>query len=432
MKRRAAILAAVALLVTPWRSVAQQPRELTLAELEERALARNPTLRQAESNIDASKGRAKQAGLLPNPTVGYTGDEINRGQIFRGGEHGVFVEQVIPLGGKRALSRQVFEREATQAEALVETQRARVLNDVRMLYYRALGAQRRVEVRQRLAALSAEAVGVSAQLFNTGAADRPDVLESEIEARRSQLSLETARNARARVWRQLAAVVGDMALTPQTLDGDIDAAVPEIEREAVVSEILARSPEIRAARLAVERQETALKRAQRASTPDLVLRGGSHYNRALLEANGLPVGWAASAGIGVVVPLFNRNQGGIAEAQAEVTRAQQEVQRLELMIRSRAADAFDEYLTSLRSAEAYRSEVLPRAQQSYQLYLARYHEMGAAYPQVLIAQRTLFQATDQYVDAAEAAWIAALQLQGQLLTGGLDATPRTREDSRER
>lgn len=401
---------------------------LTLADLEARALASNPTLEQAASEVDAARGRARQAGMLPNPTIGYTGDEISRGPIIRGGEHGFFVEQTIPLGGKLGLSRQIFEREATEAEALGAAQRLRVLTDVRMRYYEALAAQRRVEVREHLAALAAEAVGTSRQLFNTGAADRPDVMESEIEARRAQLSLESAQNDRYRVWRRLASVVGDVALTPQPLDGTIDAPIPELDRDATIQQVLTGSPELEAARLAVERAQAALKRARREPTPDLVLRGGPRYNRELLEANGQPVGWEASVDVGLVVPLFNRNQGAIAEARAEVGRAEQEVARLELELRSRAADAFDQYLTALRSAEAYRTDVLPRAEESYRLYLARYRQMGAAYPQVLIAQRTWFEATDQYVDSAEHAWTAALELQGLLLTGGLDpaASPEGR------
>jgi len=53
--------------------------------------------------------------------------------------------------------------------------------------------------------------------------------------------------------------------------------------------------------------------------------------------------------------------------------------------------------------------------------------MAAAYPQVLVAQRTLFQVTDEYIQAAETAWMASLQLQGRLLEGGLDAPTRVGE-----
>ena len=409
----------------PYRAAAQAlpsaPASLTLEELERRALDNNPTLAQARAAVDASRGRAKQAGLLPNPTIGYSGDEISSGPVIRGGEHGFFVEQTIPLGGKLGLSRTVFQREVTQAEQITEAQRMRVVNTVRTLYYEALAAQQRVDVRQRLAQLATEAVDVSEQLFNTGAADRPDVLQSEVEAQQEQLALTAARNDLYRTWRRLASVVGDPTLEPAPLDGSIEAKVPELNREAIVSTVLEQSPQIRAARAAVERAEAALTRAKREPIPDLVLRGGPRYNRELLEANGRPVGWEAGVDVGLTIPLFNRNQGAIAAAAADLTRAQREIGRLELSLRSRAADVFDAYLTALRTSDSYRDQILPRAEEAYTLYLARYREMAAAYPQVLIAQRTVFQANEQYVNAAENAWRAAVELEGLLLVGGLDA-----------
>ena len=400
---------------------------LGLAELERMALENNPTLPQAVSDIEAAKGRAKQAGLLPNPTIGYTGTEISRGPVIRGGEHGVFAEQTIPLGGKMGLSREIFNREATQAEAFRDVQRQRILTDVRILYYAALAAERRVAVRQNLAALGAEAVTVTRQLFNTGAADRPDVLTAEIEARQLQVALETAQNDRYRVWHRLAALVGDTSLTPRPLDGSIDAPIPELQRDAIIQEILAQSPELNATRVAIERSQAALSRARREPVPDLILRASGQYNRELLESNGRPVGWEAGVDVGFTIPLFNRNQGAIAESRAELGRNQKELRRVELTLQARAADVFDEYLTNLRNAETYKTEIVPRAEESYRLYLARYREMAAAYRQVLVAQRTLFQVTDEYIQAAEAAWTASLQLQGRLLEGGLDQPMRVGE-----
>ena len=395
---------------------------LTLAQLEEMALANSPVLAQSTADIEAARGRARQAGLLPNPTIGYSADEVSGGPVIRGGQQGFFIDQTFPLWGKLRLGRQVFEREATQFEAVRESERQRLLNDVRMLYYDALAADRRVEVQDRLANLAADALGTTRQLFNTGAADQPDVLESEVEVREAQLSAESSRNDRSRIWRRLAATVGNAALTPRPLDGSIDAKVPELDRDTLLAQVLEHSPEVVAARAAVARAEAEVSRTRRETAPDLVVRGGPRYNRELLNENGQPIGWQATFEVGLVVPLFNRNQGTIAAAGAELTRAQKELTRLDLALRARAADAFDGYLTSLRRAEVYRTDVIPRAERSYQLYLGRYREMGAAYPQVLVAQRTFFRVSNMYIDAAVEAWRRALELQGFLLTGSLERT----------
>jgi cobalt-zinc-cadmium efflux system outer membrane protein len=72
-------------------------------------------------------------------------------------------------------------------------------------------------------------------------------------------------------------------------------------------------------------------------------------------------------------------------------------------------------------ASRYQREVLPRAQKAYELYLAKFRQMGAAYPQALIAQRTLFQLRAEYISSLVELWQNVTQLRGMLLAGGLDA-----------
>jgi outer membrane protein, heavy metal efflux system len=394
---------------------------ITLDELEQLAFQNNPTATGADAGIDAARGRTRQAGAWPNPVIGYSGEEIKTGDLDRRGEHGFFVEQTIPLGGKLRLSRNVFEKTIQQAEAVRDLQRLRILSSVRQTYYTVLLTERRIDVQERLAALASEAVGVTAQLFNVGAADRPDYLAIEIESRRLQLQLNRSRNELVAVRAQLAALTGVRDVAARPLAGSIDAAIPELDRDQAMRTLTEQSPELRAARAALERTRALTARARRESYPDLFLRGGSAYNREHGEDTGRPIGWEGTLEAGVSVPLFNRNAGGIAASRADEARAQAEVTRLELVLQSRAASQFANYLTTLRASAAYRAEILPRAEEAYRLYLSRYREMAAAYPQVLVAQRTLFEMSNEYLENLNQAWHAALQLQGLLAGDGLDA-----------
>ena len=424
----------IVVMLVPGSALAQAgqataPAPLALEDLEQMALESNPTLRQAISGVTAAQGRARQAGTWFNPTIGYTGEEIKPGEIIQLGEHGVFFDQQIPLGGKLRLSKQVFEREAQQASSLVDLQRERVLAAVRTLFYEILTTERRVEVLDRLSQLASEAVGISAQLYNVGAADRPDVLDAEVEADRIQLELLAARNRRFALWRQLAVVVGNRALEPRPLAGDA-ASLPEIAREEALRDILNRSPQIHAARADVERTRAIVAREQRQPFPDLFVRAAPAYNRERLERapSGTlrPIGWELGGlEAGITVPLFNRNTGAVAAARAEQARAEAEVGRLELVTEARLSTVFEEYLTALRATEIYQTRVLPRATESYTLYLARYREMAAAYPQVLVAQRTLLQMTEQYFENLDKTWRTALRIRGFLLDeDGLGAPMR--------
>lgn len=420
--RRLAPALLFALVTFPRIAQASPEEPLTLAELEKAALEKNPTLAQATAQVEAARGRAKQAGLLPKPVVGYSAEEW----AFRGGtgrgKQGFFIEQAIPLGGRLSTSRSIFEKEGVEADASLDGQRLRVLNSVRSLYYEAVVAARRVHVRERLAQLTEEAVRVSGQLYNTGAADRPDVLESEIEARETRLALDAARNQQYHTWLSLATMIGQPDLKLHSLASEADAAPPELDRDAAVVALLRDSPQLRRARAQVERAVAIVDRADREKFPDLLLRAGADYDRERLEgAPGRRVGWEGSLQAGFSIPLFNRNQGNRAAARADLSRARAEVHRVELALRSRLSGVFEAYLTALRMVDEYGNEILPRAEQAYRLYLVKFQQMAAAYPQVLIAQRTLFQTSERYLSALEEAHVAAVQIQGLLLVDGLDA-----------
>jgi len=398
---------------------------LRLEDLEKMALERNPTLRQAEANIRAAAGIAKQAGLYPNPTVMAVGEEISGGPVIRGGEFGGGFSQRIVTSGKLGLSRRVAEQEQKEVEAEAEAQKYRVLNAVRSLYYQALGDQRLIEVRTELVKLARRAVVISKELANVGQADRPDLLAADIEAERIELELITAENGRQRTWRQLAAVVNNPSLRPVPLIGDLDN-LPKLGLDQALEKIYSESPELRAANVGITRAEFALKRAKVDKIPDVIVSGGVRYNRELLEltpgGNARPVGKEGFFDIGIEIPIFNRNQGGVAAARAELERSRHDVDRTKLALRARLAMAYKEYQDAVATADRYRLKMIPKAQQAYELYIGNFRQMAAAYPQALVAQRNLFQLQDDYVKALVNAWQRSVEIQGLLLSDGMELT----------
>ena len=393
---------------------------LTLEQLQEMALANNPTLAQANAGVRASAGRSRQAGLWPNPTIGYSGDEI-RGGSYGGGEQGAFIQQNVILGGKLGLDRKIFDAEGKQAAAEADEQRLRVENGVRIAFYQSLAMQAMVETRARLRDIAKDAAETTRQLFNVGQADEPDVLEADVEADQNDLAVITEQQEQQRAWSVLAAVVGKPDLALAHLQGDLEK-LPEVNAEQILQTILRDSPAVKIAQLGVTRAEAESTRAQHESVPDLFLRAGYAYSFEQLDAVMPPkaVGSEAFAEAGVNLPIFNRNQGNIAAADADRERAKLEVQRVGLVLRQMAAPIMQNYASSRAIADRYKSRTLPNARKAYELYLVKYHEGAAAYPQVLIAQRTLVQLETSYINTLENVWISAAALQGLLVTDGLD------------
>src|SRR2546425_1559720 len=410
---------------TPSQEQATTQSGLTLVELEQIALSNNPTLAQAASEIRAATARELQSGLYPNPTVGYQGEQI-RGGIQGGGEQGFFVSQDIVLGGKLGLNRRVLEQEKKQAEAEAEEQRLRVINGVRMFYYQALAAQEMVDLRRKLSKLAEDAVQTSHQLGNVGQADQPDVLQAEVEEEQAELAVVAAEQNQLRAWRALTATVGKPEMPLTHLAGNLED-LPEDSPDQWLQAIVQESPAVKIAELGVLKAETSLARAKREPIPDLQLRGGLQQNRELEATTNRAIGFQGFAEVGVQIPIFNRNQGNVQASRADVERAQREVQRVQLVLRERAAALLQNYMTSRSTVEKYRNRMIPRAQKAYELYLKSYGGMAAAYPQVLISQRTLFQLQTDYLAALENLWGNSIALKGFLLTDGLEAPSRAGE-----
>jgi cobalt-zinc-cadmium efflux system outer membrane protein len=397
---------------------ASEHKTITLEDLQQMAVQNNPTFGQSAANIQAAEGRKKQSGLYPNPTIGYQGEQI-RGGSFHGGEQGFFVQQDIVLGGKLGLNRQIFDQELKQAETESEEQKLRVTTNVRMSYIQALAAQQTLELRHNLSKLADDAVETSHQLANVGQADAPDVLESEVEAQQAQLAVVMAEKNEQRVWKALAAVVGNPRLPFMRLEGKLEDT-PPVNADELVEKIVNESPAVRIAELGVKRAEAALARAKRESVPDLQLRGGMQQNGELLP-NGRAAGLQGFADVGVRIPIFNRNQGNVAAAKADAERAKREVERVKLVLRERAASVVQNYAFAQAAVDRYKNEMIPRAQKAYEMYTKKYQAMAAAYPQVLIAQRTLMQLEVAYTTALETFATSSVSLQSYLLTDGLEA-----------
>jgi cobalt-zinc-cadmium efflux system outer membrane protein len=392
---------------------------LSLEMLLASARAHNPTLRAAQSAMAQSAGHAKQAGLLPNPVVGYQGDQI-RGGSYGGGEQGGFVEQSIPLGGKLGLRRDVYRQQQRTDALSLSVQQQRVEGDIESSFYAALALQQEIDTRKQLNAIAADAAQTARQLANVGQADAPDVLQSEVEQEQAALDTLTAQRRYIAAFHQLTAIAGQPDMPVTRLAGHLSgtpAQPPSLDT------ILAQSPAVQRADQALHVADAQLRSARREIIPDLTLRAGEQWNNELVRQNpNIPTGAQSFASASIDLPLWNRNQGNIAAAQAAVEQARAEAQRVRLALRHSAAPLVEQYTIAAAQSVRYQSDLLPRAQRAYDLYRDRYRQMAAAYPQVLVSERTLFELQLAYVRSLGELWQSAARLRHFAMDGAFDAS----------
>jgi cobalt-zinc-cadmium efflux system outer membrane protein len=388
---------------------------LALADFEQLALRSNPTLVQAAANVEAARGRAVQSGLYPNPTVGYQGDRI--GAAGTAGEmQGLFIDQTVVTAGKLRLNRAKFGQEVCQAEAQALAQQYRVLNGVGVRFYQLLAMQRQIDVQANLLAVADEAVNTTEQLVNVGAANKADLLQARIEARQERVAWTNARTQYTAAWQQFAAFLGDPGLPVAAVDGDLEkpGAVPDFD--GALAHLLEASPEMLVARAEVRRSEFGLKREQVERIPNVQVQVANGYDFETRND-------VTSVSIGVRLPVFDRNQGNIRTAQAQLAYSQADLGRVELSLRQRLVRAYARYRTASESAETYRKSTVPEAKEAYELYLDSFRRGRAAWPQVLVAQRTYFQMSVEYYQALQQLRRAEVAILGLVLVDGLDDLP---------
>ncbi len=346
--------------------------------------------------------------------VGYEGQQLGSGGLAE--QHGIAFGQEIPTGGKLRLNRAVADRSVLIAQQELAGQQQRVLTDVRIAYYQVLVAERQIRLAEDIIRVSREGASAVDSLFRAKEVGRVDVLQAQLEAEQAQIRQQSARNRYKSAWRGLTAVIGTPTLTQQPLLGDPDSTSKEFEFEQALSRLLSSSPEVSVAVAEVERARLALQRARVERVPNVSFQG-------LVNVIDNGIGGNTDGGVAITmpIPLFDRNQGAIAQAQCEVAAARQAVTQLTLDLQQRLAPVFEAYATSRNQVDRYRATILPAAEESLTLARQMYQAGETDYIALLTAQRTFAQTNSSYLDAVLRLRTAEVEIEGLLLSGSLQS-----------
>lgn len=391
----------------------EQPPVLGLPDLERLALQHNPTLAQAALIVEASRGKAVQAGLCPNPVIGYVGDQINA-QGTAGELQGGFIQQTIITGGKLRLSRAKYTKEASEAEARAVAQELRVVNGVRCKFYELLAIQRMIELHQALLRNAEESLRTHKEMFNTGQANQAEVLLVEIEVNRACIALKAIENRYQAAWQELVSILGVPHLPHAPLQGRLEPDGPPLEWEPGLARLLQDSPELQAARLHVERDQVALAREQVQPIPNVSISASTGRNYETSNT-------VAGVQIGLRIPLFDRNQGTIQQARADLARSYAEVNRIELYLRQHLADVFRQYRTAVQTATMYHDCNIPKSREALEIMKQMYEKRRIGWIEVVKLERNLLLARADYTHSLLELRKAEVAITGLLLVDGLNA-----------
>lgn len=370
---------------------------ITLDAAIRRVLTNSPDLSAAAEAVRAREGDARQASLWPNPELigeaenfGGTGDQ----QSFETAEYTVSFAQPIDVSGKirRRSTAADYERRLSGWD--YETTRLDLITSTRKAYADLVAAQRNVELTKELARLAgdlAAAVGARVQAGKVSPveATRVEVVKSaaRAEALRAEQELSTARAALAALWGDAGSPVGWA-----TEESQADAGMPP---SSILEPLLAGAPEAARWSDEIALREAEFDLARATAFPDVTASLGA---RRFAENDD----YAFVAGLSVPLPVFDRNQGAIAAATSRRTEAER--RRAAFLARQRAdfQAAYDAVRRAEISVRSLEDRIIPSAQSVFTATTTGYQAGKFSLIDLLDAQRTLFEAQVQDVEARAA------------------------------
>jgi outer membrane protein, heavy metal efflux system len=384
----------------------------TLEQLQQFALEQNPTLVQARAETWKAYGRWRQAGLYPNPHVGYSGQEI--GNAGTAGQQGFFVSQRFVTGGKLELSRQVAAREQQQAQQMVTAQEFRVVNGVRAEFYELLTVERKVQLATELLEIAREFEELNQRRFEALQVSRIDVLQSRLERERVGLVLETLRAERDAVVRRLRVLTGLPVGGELNVAGDLEHEIPDLEWDDALVRLVESSPLIARAEAGAARAAAAWQRARAEPIPDITVQAGAMRD----FASNLPI---ANVQLSLPIPIFDRNQGAISATEAEWVRAAHEVERIRMTLERELADVFQRYAQQRIRVMKYNNEIIPASWETLELSRQALRAGEIDSLQFLTVQRNHTEFNREYVESLGGIWREIVAIDGLLLLDGLQS-----------
>ncbi len=375
---------------------------ITLPAAIAQALASNPDIAAARREVQASEGALRQAGVRPNPELSALVEDARQDSRSTT----IQINQALELGGKRSARISVAERSRSLALNELAIKSAEIRAAVTTQFFAVLIAQE----RQRLAMASLELAQRASNAANrqVSLGKIPPLEASRASIAESGVRVELAQaNSELLIARQsLATAMGSKLAAELQLQAEFHTlpALPDLQK---LTQALARAPLTQRAQLELDKRLAMSALEKSRQIPDLTLSIGSKREQQTGRNQ-------AIVGISIPLNLFDRNQGNLQEALSRADKARDELAATENRLHGELLQAHQRLSLAREEAEMLKKEMLPGAQQAYELAIKGFEYGKFNFMDVLDAQRSLLQARAQYLRSLSEAQRAAADIENYL------------------
>jgi cobalt-zinc-cadmium efflux system outer membrane protein len=390
-KRRqcVAVASVLVLCFSSGLSKAQDPNSLpgnrlALPELIQEVLARNPELAAARKQWEAATNRITQARSLDDPTLSVTLFNVPQTFNVTQTQNSIFgLSQNLPFPGKLALKGDVASRSAEMTEQAVRGKERELVARLKQAYYDLFLTHKAIQIHHEQVELLGQFVEITTAKFRTGKGSQADVLKAQVELSMLFQQLPVLEQRRETAEAMLNTLLDRDSTSPLGIPQEpsqipLDKTLDDLHRLALNDR-----PELKAAELAVQRNEQSRALAQRQYYPDFNVAFQRFQN---FQAND---GFGAYVAMSIPFAFWTKPKydAGVQEAAAAVSAARAQHHTLENLTRFQVKDLLARLRATDQVATLYRTTILPQAEQSLDAARVGYRAGKAGFLDLIETQR---------------------------------------------
>jgi outer membrane protein, heavy metal efflux system len=369
---------------------------LTIETATDQFLKRNLSVEAARLEVGVAEAERIAARLRPRPGLTVSAENLpisgpTPSNQLR--ETGLTFTQPLAIGSQRRLSLELAERTVAVAEAQLASVLGQRLFDLKRTFYEAVLANTLLTLEQENRDNFAELLRLTMARFQEGDVSESELIKVKLESIKFDSTVANAalalRQAKIRLFEMLGE--SDFARTETAeVRGALDFRDVSINLAGLRQSALANRADVKVFESEVARSESALRLERARANGEITPYVG--YKRVGVDNTLL-------AGVTVPLPFGNRNQGGIARAEAEKSVAEANLRLARNRTLAEVESAYRAYETARDQVRAYEAGILRQADESRDITAYAYREGATQLITLLDAQRTRAEVRANYYKA---------------------------------
>jgi outer membrane protein, heavy metal efflux system len=331
-------------------------RSITISDAVSIFLQQNLQLMAARYDIDTVDAEKLTARLRPNPqlSVGFSALPLDfSGPIVKEQTYSYGISQTFELGGKRRKRIDAANANSDLAQGQFQMVVWQLTNDLKKKFYTVLLNESLLKLAQENQNTFAETIKHTTELYQLGEISGLDLKRLEVEKLKFDTDVANSERDYEVAVRDLRVTLGgDYRAMDIEVAGMLDYQPYDFSLAELRDKALAARPDLKAAQLSEHAADASIRLQNAQRIPDVTLGAG---------VDQVPAGTSTyTFGVGITLPVSDRNQGERAKALIEKKRAQNQQQLITNQVLSDVDKALVAFQIQKRRVELYRTGVLTK------------------------------------------------------------------------